>query len=55
MKILAWYSAFTLSATLLLGVYGFLITKQTPLLAMSALLVLYCPPAVFIWLKIFNK
>ena len=54
-KFLAWYSALTLSATVLLGAYGYLITKETPLMAMTALLILYLPPAVFVWLNIFKK
>ena len=55
MKALAWYSALTLSLTVLLGLYGFLITKQTPLISLIALLVLYLPPAMYIWITIFRK
>ncbi|NQT90509.1 MAG: hypothetical protein HQ558_04565 [Candidatus Omnitrophica bacterium] len=55
MRILAWYSAIMLSATLGLGAYGFFITHETPLSAILALLILYFPPAVYIWLTIFKK
>jgi len=55
MKILAWYSAITLSATLLLGGYGFLVTKETPWTAMLALLILYFPPAIYVWVMIIRK
>lgn len=55
MKVLAWYSAITLSLTVLLGMYGFLITKQTAPVSLIALLVLYLPPAIYIWIMIFKK
>ena len=53
--VLGWYSAFTLTVTMLLGSYGFLITKETPAHAMLALLILYLPPAVYIWITLLNK
>lgn len=55
MKILGWYSAATLTLTLLLGIYGFFVTKETPAIALVALAILYGPPAVYIWCTLFRK
>ncbi|MFC1808374.1 hypothetical protein ACFL0T_08455 [Candidatus Omnitrophota bacterium] len=55
MKVLAWYSGMTVSLTSLLGVYGFFITKETHFIGMIALLTLYLPPAIYIWLTLFKK
>ena len=55
MKILAWYSAIMLTLTTLLAGYGFLITKETHLMAMLAILILYTIPAVYVWITIFKK
>jgi len=54
-KVVAWYSAIMLSLTLVLALYGFIITKQISLLNIVALYGLYCPPAVVIWMWIFKK
>jgi hypothetical protein len=55
MKFVGWYSAITVSLTILLGIYGSLITKQTPLISFTALIVLYLPPAIYIWSTLLRK
>lgn len=55
MKVLALYSLVTLWLTVILGLYGFLFTKETGFISLLALLILYFPPALFVAIALFRK